>query len=106
MLKDINYYLTHPGYYTLKETLSEVTDIERIKKYIGYTCENCVECQREKGNYFKLYKVSFIEKMPNIYEEISIDIKGPIKSCHFKSNGKYTPFYILAICETISRYLK
>lgn len=50
---------------------------------------------KKKGDYFKPYKASFIKEIPDIQDEISIDIEVPIKSSHFKTKIKHASFYIL-----------
>ncbi|KAG0437327.1 hypothetical protein DMUE_3758 [Dictyocoela muelleri] len=42
--------------------------------------------------------------MTKLYEKFLIDIKGPIKYSHFKTNNINKMFYILAIYEFIGRY--
>lgn len=45
-----------------------------------------------------------MEKIPDLYKDISIDIKGHIKAKHFKKSSKHKVFYIIAIIELLSKY--
>ncbi|KAG0420430.1 hypothetical protein EQH57_0147 [Dictyocoela roeselum] len=100
----IHNFLLHPGYSMLKETLSEFMDTSKFNKVIRDICTNCLDCQREKTSYYRTSNISILPKIPELYEEISIDIKGPVKAIHFKTSQKIGSFYILAICEFISKY--
>ncbi|KAG0437868.1 Transposon Tf2-6 polyprotein [Dictyocoela muelleri] len=103
-LEKIHEYLLHPGYIMFQATLSEYMNIDKIKKLIQKVSDNCVECQRQKNYNYKIGKIKILDKIRELHEDISIDIKGPIKTIHFKTNLKNKVFYILAITEFISRY--
>ncbi|KAG0420639.1 Transposon Tf2-6 polyprotein [Dictyocoela roeselum] len=103
-IREIHEILTHPGYKMMKNTISEMINIDKIKSIIKRVCDECEKCQKEKDNFFKTSKVEFIESVPKLYECIAIDIKGPIKSKHFRTVSKARMFYLLVITEFISRY--
>ncbi|KAG0418758.1 Transposon Tf2-9 polyprotein, partial [Dictyocoela roeselum] len=103
-LKKAHEVLTHPGYKTMRNTLSEFGDIHQIKGIIKRICDTCEKCQREKENFVKTPKINILNHMPGPNEVIAVDIKGPVKYKHFKSNTKYKMFYLLVITEYLSRY--
>ncbi|KAG0424304.1 Gypsy retrotransposon integrase-like protein 1 [Dictyocoela muelleri] len=78
---------------------------QKISKLIKKVCTFCKQCQLEKDSFLKTQQIDYVEEMPKLYEKILIDIKGPIKYSHFKTNNNNNKmFYILAISEFISRY--
>ncbi|KAG0438932.1 hypothetical protein DMUE_2785 [Dictyocoela muelleri] len=97
-------FLTHPSYKKFKNTLLETIEVKGIEKGIKSVCKNCISCQNEKETHIKLTKIYYLTEVPNWYEKILIDIRGPIKCLHFKTNNSRRYFYIIAIAEFASRY--
>ncbi|KAG0418087.1 hypothetical protein EQH57_0806, partial [Dictyocoela roeselum] len=104
ILKKVHEVLTHIGYKTMKNTLSDFKDTHKINKFIKRVCETCEKCQKEKENFIKTPEINIINHMPELHEVIAVDIKGPVKYKHFKSKTKFKIFYILVITEYLSRY--
>ncbi|KAG0420471.1 Transposon Ty3-G Gag-Pol polyprotein, partial [Dictyocoela roeselum] len=103
-IKELHEHLTHSGYSKFKKTLSDVIDIRKIQRQIKNVCSFCRVCQFEKETHKRTPKVNYLTQIPELYEQIMIDIKGPIKCNHFKTGRKNNVFYILAISECLRRY--
>ncbi|KAG0442153.1 hypothetical protein DMUE_0490 [Dictyocoela muelleri] len=96
--------LVHPGYFMMKETLREIIDIDNFKAVIKRICERCITCQVEKVTNSKTGKINTWERIPKLHDQVSIDLKGPTKTRQFISSRKEKYFFIMVICEFVSRY--
>lgn len=102
----IHNYRVHPSYICRKNTVPEYMNIEKWKRYLRIVCDNCINCQMEKVTNEKIGAIKIQGDTPELYGEISVDLKGPIKTSYFQTGIKNKSFYILAICKTASRYSK
>lgn len=103
IIKSEHLRLIHPGvtsmYQTLRGRISKNIK-EKIIKVVS-NCKDCIRCKNTRHKYGKLIKPFKIE---NINDCVSLDIKGPIKTLHFKTNIKEKYFYIFTATELLTRF--
>ncbi|KAG0441420.1 Transposon Tf2-8 polyprotein [Dictyocoela muelleri] len=103
-IKKIHDNLIHPGATKLKMILKNYISFPFMSKYINQICTRCHICNISKdlNNQFGITENELKALKNN--ECVAIDIKGPIKSCHFNDNIKNKYFYILVMTDIFSRY--
>ncbi|KAG0420449.1 Transposon Tf2-11 polyprotein [Dictyocoela roeselum] len=105
-LEVMHVLLGHPGFNKLYYTIKPYITSPNLKKSIKETCSKCLSCQTSKRRYNKygVYGNPIISY--KVFDYISSDILGPIKTKHFKNthNGDY--FYLLTITDICSRFTR
>lgn len=95
--------LAHPGPYKLFNTIKPMYSKLKLSN-VNNAINGCIDCKKEKNmkNKYGLVKGNLIAERPNAM--ISLDILGPVKSCHFKTGILSRNINILAIIDNFSRY--
>ncbi|KAG0420371.1 Transposon Tf2-11 polyprotein [Dictyocoela roeselum] len=103
-IKKIHDNLIHPGATKLKMTLKNYMNFPRMNRYIDQICSNCHtwNISKEFSNKCGVTQNEISAIKPN--ECVALDIKGPIKSYHFRNRTKNKYFYILVMTDIFSRY--
>ncbi|KAG0442016.1 hypothetical protein DMUE_0609 [Dictyocoela muelleri] len=75
-----------------------------MRKIIDEICSKChiYNISKDFNNKFGITKKDLSVFKPN--ECVAIDIKGPIKTCHFKGKFRNKYFYLLVMTDLFSRY--
>ncbi|KAG0420508.1 Transposon Tf2-6 polyprotein [Dictyocoela roeselum] len=101
---NIHNQLLHPGIKKTYLTLKNFFTCKDFKKTIAKMINGCEICMRNKNN-IKTYGYSEGSiTCQNMFEFISSDIYGPIKSCHFISNETSEYFYLITYTDIYSRF--
>lgn len=88
----------------MKNTLSKYLGISGLSKIIYKICKHCVVCNREKEFTHNFGITKNEVNTTKINEVVGLDIKGPIKTSHFKGRNDKNYFYILVMVDIYSRY--
>ncbi|KAG0438521.1 Retrovirus-related Pol polyprotein from transposon [Dictyocoela muelleri] len=104
IIKSLHKKFIHPGIVKMELLARRYFKIPGIKRIIQDVCNECNGCNTSK-EFRRIYGATNNHlSVSNINECISIDLKGPIKSHHFKHTRKPKCFYILVISDIFSRY--
>jgi len=92
----------HPGRYKTYHLLKEIYEytFRNMHTIVMDTIKKCDECQRNKPINYDLSGPIRIHKSVRILEKVSIDLMGPLPT------GRGGTHYILAILDTLSKYVK
>ncbi|KAG0420678.1 Transposon Tf2-8 polyprotein [Dictyocoela roeselum] len=105
-IEDIHKNLMHPGMIKMESLPKKYIKIPNTKPLIHQICQECHVCNFSK-DYRRLFG-STVNKLSvtKTNECVALDIKGPIKIRHFKTNIKKKNFYILLITDLYSRFFE
>lgn len=96
--------LGHPGFHTFKKTLNNYINVKPYLKVLKNISQNCLKCNREKIITKKYCTTNWVTEIPDINETLCVDLKGPIKTQHFKTKIRHKYFYILVMTDWLTRY--
>lgn len=88
----------------MKNTLLKYLEIKGLNKIIYEICKYCDACNREKEFTHNFGITTNEVNTTKINEVVGLDIKGPIKTSHFKGKEGGNYFYILVMVDIYSRY--
>lgn len=88
------------SYYSIKKYFF----ITNLKNKLKRMITKCRTCQLQKHHALDVYETQgrYCAKFPN--DKISIDIKGPIKTCYFETDRDHHLFYIIVMTDSFSRF--
>ncbi|KAG0437434.1 hypothetical protein DMUE_3686 [Dictyocoela muelleri] len=103
-IKKLHDNLIHPGAVKLKMTLQNYIRFPEMNKFINEICLKCHVCNTSKdmNSKYGITTNDLLVSKPN--ECVALEIKGPIKSCHFNPQLKGKYFYLLVMNDLLSRY--
>ncbi|KAG0437647.1 hypothetical protein DMUE_3573 [Dictyocoela muelleri] len=103
-MKNLHLLLVHPGKNKMFNTLKNYLKFQGMKKLINDICKSCNLCQCEKSYKISPVSTKYVTVPYERKENISVDIKGPIRTLHYETKIEIKDFYISVATDLFSRY--
>lgn len=102
----VHYHFGHPGITKTEKVMRMICRFKNIKQHVTETIKECMLCQHSKE--FKANKglVTGIIETDNPWEDLSVDIIGPISYYTVTIKKEFVKIWLLTIQDRHSRFTK